>query len=108
MSRRPVTLTMHLQSRKGFLLERELTACLAKLICPEDEECSVQVTEDEKAGIAIALKLQRARPVSERWKLNHDGEAGWYTYESTFEDDSPTSIVDELRRILDMPFITAN
>jgi hypothetical protein len=100
-----VTLTMQLQSRKG-ILERELGAALASLMCPEDEECSVQVTENENAGIAVALKLQKSRFVSERWKMNHDAEAGWYTYDTVFGNDSATSIVDELRRILNMPSLT--
>ena len=88
-------------------MERELRAALASLICPEDEECSVQVTENGNAAIAIALKLQKSRQVSERWKVNHDAEAGWYTYDTVFENDSATSIVDELRRVLDMPWVTA-
>jgi hypothetical protein len=87
-------------------MQSELTAGLSRLICPEDEECSVHVTEHEKEGLAVSLKVQKSRLAAERWGIDHDPEAGWYTYQTVFETEPVNEIVDELRRILDMPCIT--
>jgi hypothetical protein len=106
VNRRPVTLTMNLLSRKGFTTQPELMASLAKLMCPEDEECSVHVTEDEQgSGLSVLLKLQKSRTVAERWNVSHDPEAGAYTFQTIFQTESYTDIVEELRRILDTPSI---
>ena len=106
MNRRPVTLTMNLLSRKSFTMQPELMAGLATLICPEDEECSVHVTEDEQgAGLSVLLKLQKSRTVAERWNVSHDPEAEGYTFQTIFQTESYNDIVEELRRILDSPYI---
>ena len=106
MNRRPVTLTMNLLSRKGFTMQPELMAALATLICPEDEECSVHVTEDEQgAGLSVLLRLQKPRTVAERWNVSHDPEAGSHTFQTIFQTESYNDIVEELRRILDTPCI---
>ena len=87
-------------------MQPELMAGLATLICPEDEECSVHVTEDgQGAGLAVLLKLQKARTVTERWNVSHDPEAGRYTFQTIFQTESYNDIVEELRRILDTPHI---
>jgi hypothetical protein len=109
VNRRPVTLTMNFLSRKGFTMQPELMAALATLICPEDEECSVHVTEDEQGvGLVILLKVQKSRTVAERWSVSHDPEAGRYTFQTIFQTESSNDIVEELRRILDTPCIPAN
>jgi hypothetical protein len=101
-----VTLSINLLSRKGFTVQPELRAGLATLMCPEDEECSVHVTENEQgAGLAVLLKLQKSRTVAERWNVSHDPEAGRYTFQTIFQTESSNDIVEELRRILDTPCI---
>jgi len=83
-------------------MQPELMAALATLVCPEDEECSVHVAEDDQGmGLAVLLKLQTSRAVAERWNVSHDPEAGRYTFQTIFQTESSDDIVDELRRILD-------
>ena len=102
MSRRPVTLTMSLLSPRGARMHPELMAGLAHLNCPEDEECSLHVSESLNGGISVLVKLQGSR-LMEQWAVDHDPAAGRYTYHRVFETDSPTTIIDELKRILDLP-----
>jgi hypothetical protein len=94
---------MNLLSPRGAKMYPELLAGLARLNCPEDEECSLHVTESPNGGISVLVKLQGSRLMEQKWAMDHDPAAGRYTYQRVFETDSPTTIIDELKRILDLP-----
>lgn len=102
MSRRPVTLVIHLSSRPA---ERpELMALLGSAYCPEDEECSVHVTElSDKPGIAVVLRRQKLTDVEHPWiARDHDPIGGTYTYHAVFETESHLEIVASVKRMLEM------
>jgi hypothetical protein len=108
MGRRPVTLVMHLMTKPGADKRPELAIGLGRLSCPEDEDCSLHVTESsERAGIAVILRRQKLTDTEHPWiARDHDPEGKAYRYHATFETESATEIVNSVKRMLEMTGIT--
>ena len=77
---------------------------LGSLYCPEDEDCSVHLTESSgKPGIAVVLKRQKLRDVEHPWTAgDHEPDSRIYWYHAIFETESPTEIIASIKRVLEM------
>jgi hypothetical protein len=108
MGLKPVAVTIHLLTLRGYLMQRELANGLGRLACTEDE-CWLHVAETtdtaNKRKFEALLKCRRSLNTEGLWVVKgHDSTHT--TYHATFDEiESASTIVEAVRRILDTPIL---
>jgi hypothetical protein len=101
MNPRPIPVTMHLLTIRGFVLQPELMTTLAGVSCAEGEY-SLHLSET-RTGIAAYLRCRNSIQLEERWTVEHDPKAGRFTYSTVFEAESVPQIVEAIRSVVAGP-----
>ena len=108
---KPVNLTVHLLTMRGYLIQQELLSALRHLACTEDE-CIVHVAEIEhpieklrSGGFEICLRCRRTLEAESTWLVENDARyPNHTTYRTVFDETAPIAeIARAIRRILDTP-----
>ena len=112
-SLKPIELSVHLLTMRGYVMQHELVIALRQLCCTEDQ-CVLQVNEvmtsaDAETSFEVFLYCRRtlqapAPPWSIEW--DHDEYPEHTVYRARFNESwSVTEIAEAIRGILDTPLI---
>jgi hypothetical protein len=105
MGRSPVTVKVHLSSRKGFTMQPVLVSGLAGLTCL-DGQCSLQMNETDAGRFEVSLLCRKSVLREPRWSMDNGPEPGRYTYHAVFESESASAMVEAVKNILELPDIS--
>jgi hypothetical protein len=111
---RPIELSVHLLTMRGYVMQHELVSALRQLCCTSDQ-CVLQVSEileDEaltQTSFEVCLYCRRALQAAEPpWTVesHHDEYPEHTLYRARFNDSwSVPEIVEAIRAILDTPLV---
>jgi len=101
----PVTVTIHLLTMRGYLMQQELVESLQNLTCTECE-CLLHVEEVVK-GFEIFLRCRRTLEPEVPWVVENDDQyPNHTTYRAAFKETvSAAEIVMAIRRLLGTPLL---
>ena len=109
---KPVALTIHLLTMRGYVMQQELVKALRHLACTEDE-CFLHMSEIQHptngahGGFEVRLHCRRTLHAESPWTPERDERYPEHkTYHAVFDGTETLSgIVGAIRQILDTPLI---
>ena len=111
-SLKPIELSVHLLTIRGYLMQHELVDALQQLCCTEDQ-CVLQVNEvmgglHTETSFEVLLYCRRTLQAAPPWSIewDHDQYPEHTVYRAQFNESwSVTEIAEAIRGILDTPLV---